>query len=766
MSKAFKIAFRALSARSPVFSIVALTAGAGAAALLGAICLSLALLAGPADALPPGRVYEMVSPIYKAGYGVTETLATAPDGDSVAFTSLGGFAGLLSGSGLGANAYLARRTATGWSTTALQPPAGEVVDFSETLGETLGVAPVGANSGQQDFTTTQATFVLHQNDTPNIASSWQLFGEQMLEATNGRFLSVTPDGADSNLCHEILDSHEAPLLSEAIGALQPIYDFSRGCGGEPPGLRLVAVKNRDGSHGEPEVIDPNCPVELGVGSLYTGSGLAQEQQNSYNSIARAGNEIFFSARGEAVSGETCTANVQLFARLAGSHTIEISRPLGESCTDVPCPSAAHRASSYFKGASEDGSRVYFTSTEPLTPGASATGKKLYLATLGCPSGEAPCEPAGMEVTSLTDVSRSLTPNEPDEVQGVVRIAPDGSRAYFVARAAITQEPNAQSELSVKGADNLYAYDAVTGEIAFIGDLCSGAALSGAVEDPRCPADPAAAEFNDVVLWESAPEAQAGGPDGRYFVFATDARLLPGDTDNAKDVYRYDAASGELQRISIGASGFDANGNAGDTDATIPRAQLLASSFSSHGNEMSERAVSADGTRIVFTSAANLTSDAKGSFIKVYEWHEGQVALISGGNAQADDQQAVISPSGRDIFFTTTQGLVPEDLDGVADVYDARLEGGFPPPPAPRQPCSGDACQGPLTSPPPLLVPGSVSQAAGENLTAVSPAISKAAAPLVHKATPRRRHKTAHRKHRRKSTATRRVIHGIGARHGR
>ena len=41
--------------------------------------------------------------------------------------------------------------------------------------------------------------------------------------------------------------------------------------------------------------------------------------------------------------------------------------------------------------------------------------------------------------------------------------------------------------------------------------------------------------------------------------------------------------------------------------------------------------------------------------------------------------------------------------------------GFPQAPAAAQPCSGDACQGPLTNPAPLLIPGSVSQVPGENL---------------------------------------------------
>jgi hypothetical protein len=115
---------------------------------------------------------------------------------------------------------------------------------------------------------------------------------------------------------------------------------------------------------------------------------------------------------------------------------------------------------------------------------------------------------------------------------------------------------------------------------------------------------------------------------------------------------------------------------------------------------------------------------------VYEWqqgvngHVGKVSLISSGSAEESVSDVVISPSGRDVFFVTSQGLVPQDTDGQADVCDARVGGGFPQPAAPREPCSGDACQGPLTNPAPVLVPGSVSQAPGENLAHPTKAIPK------------------------------------------
>jgi hypothetical protein len=115
-------------------------------------------------------------------------------------------------------------------------------------------------------------------------------------------------------------------------------------------------------------------------------------------------------------------------------------------------------------------------------------------------------------------------------------------------------------------------------------------------------------------------------------------------------------------------------------------------------------------------------------VNAYEWHEGpdegDVSLISSGSGPDPVPQVVISASGNDIFFTTTDGLVPQDTDGASDLYDARIGSEFPSAPAPPQPCSGDACQGPLSSPTPLLVSGSASQTPGENLSAPAPVKSK------------------------------------------
>lgn len=711
-------------------------------------CPNEALRTGPSARLPDCRAYEMVSPVYKGGYSARAIEAVAPDGESISFFSLGAFAGAPGGAG--EVGYLARRGAAGWSTAPLMPPAALLpyrtrMDVSSTLESVMAFGKPGPNDETAFLQGTEAEFLLHATDTPDTAENWELGGGMVLKPYGEEHV-FTPafEGSSADLCHLLFGKVEVPALPEAVGSNSALYELDRGCGGGEPSLRLVGVRNKLGPHGEPEPIDRYCQVWPGE----------PNKQDTFNALADGGREIFFTTNVNPAAKENCgviegapTNPKQLFVRLDGARTLEVSKPLG-GCGpegEVPCPGASARPHAVFQGASEDGSRVFFTTTAPLAPGDEDEGNDLYMATIGCPPAEPGCEAAARQVTSLVQVSHDPNPGEAAELpqsvdmQGVVRLALEGSRVYFVAPGLLDEGPNAEGMAPAKGADNLYAYDTASGETTFVADLCSGPQLSGAVEDPRCPAglDSLEAGRNDQQLWlVDAPEAQTTA-DGRFLVFSTYARLTADDTDTARDVYRYDAATGALDRVSLGEAGHDANGNDDGFDAQIVAGHTGGNVRDNY--EMNSRAISEDGSRIVFSSAEPLSPAALNGLANVYEWHkepspgEAAVSLISSGEGSEAIPRAVISPAGNDIFFPTSQGLAPQDGDGATDVYDARANGGFAPAPAPRQPCSGDACQGPLTNPAPLLVPGSVSQAPGG---------SSSARPARHK----------HRRHRKKGKA--------------
>jgi hypothetical protein len=695
------------------------SAGIKSVGLLFLTLCAYCCVSGPTSALPANRAYEMVSPPYKGGYGVVQIEAVALSGESVAFFSKGAFAG--APAGLSFIDYVSHREASGWSTSPLMPPANLIADLldqdvSPSLDPTFALGKPGPNSEAAFDVGTEEEALLHDTLTPDVEANWALAGE-VFTALNGKPVTAVYEGASPDFCHVFLaGAGRQPLLREAKEITSPgqvIYELTRGCDGEPASLRLVGLNNQR------KPINPRCEVNLGIG-FYSGG-----RESEFNAVASGGKEAFFTTCvGEAVSPH------QLFVRLNGEKTLEVSKPISEECSELPCKPVVSRGSSQFVGASEDGSQVFFTSTAQLTSEDTDSSEDLYLARIGCPAGESEnCEVSAKEVTSLVLVSRDQSATEAAEVQGVVRVAPDGSRAYFVARGVLSGA-NAESKAPVKGADNLYVYDSGSRQIEFVADMCSGPGLSGpggelqqgAVEDVHCPLDLEASggQRNDAKLWfENEGEAQTAGIDGRYLVFASYGQLTSDDTDTAKDIYRYDAVTGKLERVSVGERGYDANGNNSAFDANIApghRGRKVQWQY-----ELDTRTVSEDGSRIVFKSSEPLSPGAVNNLTNAYEWHEergasvGELALVSTGTSEEPVKDVVISAGGGDVFFVTTQDLVPQDVDGAPDVYDARLVGGFPSVPASRQSCSGDACQGPLTNPAPLLVPGSISQAPGENV---------------------------------------------------
>lgn len=709
--------------------------------LAPALCVVLGVLAsvaGPAFALNPERHYEMVSPPFKDGYGASRIAAVAPNGESVAYFSPGVFSEAPTGlsESLDRMSYVARRGTSGWSTTSLLVPtslsptlAGNGQDVSSTLETTLSLSSLAPSYEFGHSNATQAEFLLRSTNTPDTAADWEV-GGPVLETLQKRHIILTYVGGSADLCHLILYAAEEtePLLAVPAGSsLYHIYELNRGCNGEPTSLRFVALDNSN------KMIDAACGDTLGVspgGSSET-SFSDSVPSSAFNAVSTAGGEVFFTATVVNSCTENNAAVAQLFVRLGGTRTLEISRPLNSTCTEVPCGGevvAGARASAYFVGASQDGSRVFFTTKAPLVEGDKDEGNDLYMASIGCPSGvgEA-CEPAethNMSVTSLVQVSHDPNAGEAAEVQGVVSIAPNGARVYFVARGVLDQASNKQGDSPVKGADNLYVYDSDTKSLAFIADLCSGPASSGVAEDLRCPSTVSEGlAGNDTFLWGHPGEysygAQTAGIGGQFLVFETYAQLLPDDTDTAMDVYRYDAETGGLERVSVGEAGYDANGNNDAFNAHLLDVELN-EGLVQEVYRMNSRAVSEDGSRIVFTTSGPLSPEATNGLENAYEWYqapgesEGKLSLISSGSGSQSVDDVVISPEGKNIFFVTSQGLVPQDTDGAPDVYDARLGAGFPAQAAPPQECSGDGCQGPLTNPAPLLVPGSLSQTPGEN----------------------------------------------------
>jgi hypothetical protein len=136
----------------------------------------------------------------------------------------------------------------------------------------------------------------------------------------------------------------------------------------------------------------------------------------------------------------------------------------------------------------------------------------------------------------------------------------------------------------------------------------------------------------------------------------------------------------------------------------PEAHVLAS--------QSGRFMSDDG-RVAFTTSDALVSQDTNGILDVYEFVDGRPQLITSGTGERDRFPGglliypthfvgleAVSADGVDIYFSTYETLVDEDINGsFLKFYDARTNGGFIPPP-PELPCTAaDECHGPESASP-------------------------------------------------------------------
>jgi hypothetical protein len=332
----------------------------------------------------------------------------------------------------------------------------------------------------------------------------------------------------------------------------------------------------------------------------------------------------------------------------------------------------------------DGSRVYFTSAQQLVNGDTDQTNDLYECAIP-PGSPAPVGSAN-PCASLTEVSGNVSGAD---VQSVVNVSEDGSRVYFVAKGALAANLGSNDAAPVAGDENLYVWqkDAAhpAGQTTFVAKL----------------------EANDIGQAQSTL-------DGRYLVFTTPSRLLTSDTDEGPDVYRYDADTHGLLRLSTDSSGTAGNGPG--FEARLPTSNT--NTFPALRSRPT--AMTSDASTVIFETAEALSPADSDGVTDVYEWHEGQVSLISNGGGNAIG----IARPGQDIYFSTAQPLTAGDSGTETDIYDARIDGGFPV--TASAPCSGEACQG--GAPPQPQPPGTSASAAfngpGSPLTAETPPASQ------------------------------------------
>lgn len=626
--------------------------------------------------LPDCRAYEMVTPAPK---GSGEPEAGAPESSTIRpdrMSSVGGVRAGLDGERMawiseplpGARApglgHLSTRTAAGWTSEDVVPPMTPFNDllcpllmgvsaWSPNLTHSVLDLPAGAPAGfkeEEECGQDEPRLVSGEPEhfrnlfvRDNLTGSYRLVNvtpEDVVwpkpEETLQRYWPASFLAASDDLTHVVFEE-ELALTDDAPIGYRGGDELYESVGGQ---VRLVTVlPDETPVHGSLAGATRNYAAESDIAGQQA-TNLAQFR----HAVSADGARIYFEAEGG------------LYLRENGSETfqVDVSHGLG--------PSGGGK----FMLASADGSRVFFTDENRLTPDSTANPGEpdLYEYRAGEPG-------------SLEDLT--VSSGEAANVLGVSGASENGDRVYFVARGALTTAPNSAGDTAVPGEPNLYLAEA--GALVFIATLDSFADNCDWTADAHC----GGAE-------EAGPSLTARvSRDGNFLGFNSVHSLTGYDNADAGsgepdfEIFLFDAAAKELRCASCNPTGAPPVAGAAIPWPSNPGRN------GSWSNAYPQRSVSDRGQVFFDTVDALVPRDGNG-VRDVYEYFEGSLRLLSTGGGESGFRFLDATPDGGNVFVSTAQSLLGSDRDAVTDYYDVRAGGGFSEPPPPPPPCNAGSCR--------------------------------------------------------------------------
>jgi DNA-binding beta-propeller fold protein YncE len=663
-------------------------------------CPNAALRTEASAQLPDCRAYEMVSPVDKNGGDIVSNLSgfgdpggyvrASADGERLTYgVAFASFAG--EPASLAFNQYLAkRRKGSGWANEGIHPPVpGDLCCEGLSLGLT------------REFSLFSA----------DLCSAW------------------------------IYDPQGPPLLAEGQQGFPNLYR-RQNCGAGPGSLEALTPSPPTLPSGTPE----------GYVSVFSVQGASED-----------GGHVLFVADAK-LNGEAAeSAKGQIYDRFEGENHLVSVLPGGMAdATDTAVGSAASGfptagAGNLDNAVAEDGSRVYWTSGIGNLPSGEG---KIYVRShpeQGRVVGE--CDVAGTNActravsagptafywTAAKDGSKALYSEGEDlyefdlekaengeaprrliasDVLGVAGTSEDLSRTYFVSTDAL----NGEAEGEEAGEPNLYLGEGEA--FTFVATPAEG---DVGVREPGADSVAYNLAAKDPYL-----RATRVTPDGARITFESRAPLTGYDSSDgaggkrAVEVFSYEVG-GEVVCVSCNPSGAVPSDvrelrlpYSSVFEAISPTKVPAAAWIPTWEHKLhASNVLSEDGKRLFFNSNdALLPRDVNGAQ-DVYEWEAagtggcstsdadyfpqngGCLLLISSEEDLQESEFWEANPDGSDVFFTTAASLLPQDT-GSIDLYDARVNGGFPQP-VPKVECKGESCESPPPPPPALTAPSSGSR---------------------------------------------------------
>ena len=685
----------------------ALAAGLGPAAspATAATCPNEALReAQTSEAFPEGTTslpdcmaLEMVSPPKKFVAPAFEP-SFSLDGERVLFRSM---AALASSPGLHSpfgDRYVASRFPGGWATTPTSAPT------SAAIVNGGGTWKGGPNSFSPDlgrwillgFTQPQTALGVGQAFQGGLDGSFgplspvlePISSDLTGTGLESSFVEMFVPGASADSSTIIVDMRSQamsyfPEDPRDIGGATNSYVLALRNG--TPTLALLARDKGGKAYGG------RCGTNLGDGSGRINQG----------AISADGSRIYFTTRpaqpdSAGTAGPPCdTSNPQRIMR-------RLETPLGPEVSELLPGGPSEAGNDRFMAASTDGTKVYLTSPRKLAASDTDASAEACAADIGLSKG---CDlylydstrPEGERVIQVSaGEAGAPTPGQgADVLSAITAVSGDGSHAYFVAQGVLSTEPNPEGALAEAGEPNLYAYrrDSAnpSGHTAFIGTLTAGS--KGGLWGGEGSFNGAASAV--PLLGEDPSEPEVGG-DGHILAFVSAAPLTADDTDGGfGDVFRYDATSETLERLSKAAPGGADNGPFG-VSANANESTPL-------GNYAGEgRWVSEDGETVAFATTEALDPTDEDGLNNPYFWKAGQISRIAGAipTSGFPSRPPTVSLDGDQVAFAATNPLLPQDTDTASDAYLVRVNGGFPLPSPPTvcDPLQEGSCQGAVQGP--------------------------------------------------------------------
>jgi hypothetical protein len=611
------------------------------------VVVALTLLAAmaasaPAAPLPDHRGYELVSPAQKSGGDVrtaSSRTQVAADGNAVVFPSYVGF-GEVAGTQVDTE-YLAQRAGTpgtsGWVTRGITPRQ-EPLSFQATSS---GVV----SNFEAVFTPDLSRGVYRAwrplTDAPNVADVTNLYRLDGLRggATTATLVSDASAPISSPFFFLLLLFN--PVAVGASSDLEHIVFESRWqLTADAPPFSVKLYEFTDGGVRLVGIQPDGTPTASAQATI---GDTARDFYPIPHAVSNDGSHVFFT---DVTTGDGSSSGT-VYVRIDGRTTVQLNE------SEKTSREAAAPATLW--GASADGTRAFFIANEGLVNGDDDALPDLYMYDEDAPVG-----------ARLTLLSADAEPF----VKAVVGVSDDGHYVYFVADG---QLPN-----------GLYLWhDGVVSLIGAFGDT-GNVVLNGP-----------GAQYS----FSSQGQRSRVTPDGRHVLFMSTSDLfLRGfggfsgyDHAGHQELYVYSADTGRLACASCNPTGAPPTD---DASPFVIRGWGAVTWHLSH-------ALSDDGRWVFFnTPDALVSNDVNGRFDAYeYDTADSTLHLLSSGTEPTDSYFLDASPSGNDVFIATRERLVGWDVDTAYDVYDARVNGGFPEPPPVAPECVGEGCQGQPASAP-------------------------------------------------------------------